>query len=73
VEDLDAELHIINSVLKTIRENVKISTKQSLGYYGLKGNKPWFAEEIIIIMKIIRSIESSPGAVVTRAKQNKWR
>jgi hypothetical protein len=27
---------------KTIRENIKISAEESLGYYELKKNKPWF-------------------------------
>jgi hypothetical protein len=29
---------------KTISENIKISAKESLGYYELKKNKPWFDE-----------------------------
>jgi hypothetical protein len=32
VEDLDAEVEI-NGVWETIRENMKISAKESLGYY----------------------------------------
>jgi hypothetical protein len=27
-----------------IRENIKISAKESLGYYELKKHKPWFDE-----------------------------
>jgi hypothetical protein len=38
-ENLDAEADI-NSVWENIRENIKISAKDSLGYYGLKKNKP---------------------------------
>jgi hypothetical protein len=30
--------------LETIRENIKISTKESLGYFELKKHKPWFDE-----------------------------
>jgi hypothetical protein len=30
--------------LETIRENIKISAKESLGYYELKKHKPWFDE-----------------------------
>jgi hypothetical protein len=26
----------------TIRDNIQISAKESLGYYGLKKHKPWF-------------------------------
>jgi hypothetical protein len=29
---------------ETIRENIKISAKESLGYYELKKHKPWFDE-----------------------------
>jgi hypothetical protein len=34
-EDLDSEVEI-NSASETIRENIKFSAKQSLGYYELK-------------------------------------
>jgi hypothetical protein len=43
LEDLDAEVEI-NSAWETIRENMKISAKESLGYYELKKHKPWFDE-----------------------------
>jgi hypothetical protein len=42
LEDVDAE--VINSVWETIRENIKISVKKSIGYYELKKHKPWFDE-----------------------------
>jgi hypothetical protein len=29
---------------KNIRQNIKISTRKSLGYYELKKNKAWFVE-----------------------------
>jgi hypothetical protein len=35
LEDLDAEVEI-NSAWETIRENIKISAKESLGYFELK-------------------------------------
>jgi hypothetical protein len=41
LEDLDAEVEI-NSVWEMIRENIKISAKESLGYCELKKHKPWF-------------------------------
>jgi hypothetical protein len=41
LEDLDAEVDI-NSAWETIRENIKISAKESLGYFKLKKHKPWF-------------------------------
>jgi hypothetical protein len=39
LEDLDAEVEI-NSAWETIRENIKISAKESLGYYEMKKHKP---------------------------------
>jgi hypothetical protein len=41
LEDLDAEVEI-NSAWETIRQNIKISAKESLGYLELKKHKPWF-------------------------------
>jgi hypothetical protein len=35
----------INSARETIREDTKISVKESLGYYELKKHKPCFDEE----------------------------
>jgi hypothetical protein len=34
----------VNKAWETIRDNIKISAKESLGYYELKKNKPWFDE-----------------------------
>jgi hypothetical protein len=42
--DLDTEEEI-NSAWEMIRENIKISVKQSLGYFELKKHKLWFDEE----------------------------
>jgi hypothetical protein len=43
LENLDVEVDI-NRVWETtrIRENIKISAKESLDYYELKKHKPWF-------------------------------
>jgi hypothetical protein len=41
LENLDTEVDIHRS-WETIRENLKISAKESLGYYELKKPKPWF-------------------------------
>jgi hypothetical protein len=41
LEDLDIEMEI-NSAWETIRENINVSAKESLGYYKLKKHKPWF-------------------------------
>jgi hypothetical protein len=43
MEDLHAEVES-NTNWKTIRENVKMSAKCSLGHYELKQHKPWFDE-----------------------------
>jgi hypothetical protein len=43
LEDLDAEVEI-NIAWETIRENIKTSAKESLGYFELKKHKPWFDE-----------------------------
>jgi hypothetical protein len=43
LEDLDAEVEI-NSPWETIRENIKITAKESLGHNELKKHKPWFNE-----------------------------
>jgi hypothetical protein len=34
----------INRAWETIRENIKISVNESLGYYDWKQHKPWFGE-----------------------------
>jgi hypothetical protein len=35
----------INNAWESIRENVKISAKDNLGYHKLKHNKPWFDDD----------------------------
>jgi hypothetical protein len=37
----------INMAWQNIKENIKISAKQSLGLYGLNKFKPWFNEEYL--------------------------
>jgi hypothetical protein len=43
LEDLDAEAEI-NSAWEMIRENIKMSAKENLGYCELEKHKPWFDE-----------------------------
>jgi hypothetical protein len=43
-ENLDYDVDI-NIAKETIRENIKISPKESLGSYELKQQKSWFYEE----------------------------
>jgi hypothetical protein len=44
LESLD-ESFDINNAWKSIRENIKTSAKENLGYQKLKHNKPWFDDE----------------------------
>jgi hypothetical protein len=44
LESLD-ESFDINSAWESIRENIKTSAKENLGYQKLKHNKPWFDDE----------------------------
>jgi hypothetical protein len=41
LKDLDAEVEI-NSAWEMISESIKISAKESLGYFEFKKYKPWF-------------------------------
>ncbi|PNF14117.1 hypothetical protein B7P43_G01057, partial [Cryptotermes secundus] len=43
LENLDTEVNV-NKAWETNRENIKISAKESLGYYEPKKHKPWFDE-----------------------------
>jgi hypothetical protein len=43
LDDFDAEAEI-NSDWETIREKIKISDKEILGYFELMNDKPWFDE-----------------------------
>jgi hypothetical protein len=43
LEDLDTVVEF-NSAWGTIREKLKITAKESLGYFELKKYKPWFDE-----------------------------
>jgi hypothetical protein len=41
VEDLETEVEIY-SAQEMIRSIIKVSAKESLGFYELKKHKPWF-------------------------------
>jgi hypothetical protein len=41
LESLDESFYI-NNAWESIRENIKTSTEENLGYQKLKHNKPWF-------------------------------
>jgi hypothetical protein len=41
----------VNKAWETIRGNVKISAKESLGYYQPKKNKSWFDEGCSILLE----------------------
>jgi hypothetical protein len=49
LEELDTEVEI-NSAWETIRENIKMSAKESVGYFELKKHKPWFEEGCSILL-----------------------
>jgi hypothetical protein len=49
LEDLDAEVEI-NSAWEMIRENIKVSARESLGYSELKKHKPWSDDESSILV-----------------------
>jgi hypothetical protein len=40
------DLENFNAELDINRENIKISSKEGLGYYELKKHKPWFDENV---------------------------
>jgi hypothetical protein len=40
MDDLDAEVEV-NSAWETIRENIKISARESQGYFELKKHNPY--------------------------------
>jgi hypothetical protein len=42
--NLDTEVDV-NWDWETIRENIKFSVKEGLGYYKFKNHKPWFDED----------------------------
>jgi hypothetical protein len=44
LEKTDESLDI-NSAWENIRENIKTSAKNNLGYHKIKHNKPWFDDE----------------------------
>jgi hypothetical protein len=43
MEDLDSEVEIY-TVWETVRENIKMSAKETVGYYEVKQHKPWSDE-----------------------------
>jgi hypothetical protein len=45
LEDLEAEVN-----WEAIRQNTKISAKESPGYFGLKKHTPWFDERCIKLL-----------------------
>jgi hypothetical protein len=59
----------VNKAWETIRENIKISAKESLGYYELKKHKPWFdkgCSELSDQMKLVKL------QWLQDSKRNKW-
>jgi hypothetical protein len=50
LENSDAEVDI-NKALETMREDIKISAKESLSYYELKKHKPWLDKGCLEILR----------------------
>jgi hypothetical protein len=46
IVNLDTEVDI-NKAWETIRENIKVSAKESLGYYELKKHKPMLGGSLV--------------------------
>jgi hypothetical protein len=44
LENLNADVDI-STAWESLRENINISAKESLGYYELKQHKSWFEKE----------------------------
>lgn len=42
MENLDSDDVDINRDWETVKENIKVSAQESLGYYELKQHKLWF-------------------------------
>jgi hypothetical protein len=42
LENLDNDDVGINTVRETLKDCIRVSAKESLGYYELKQHKPWF-------------------------------
>jgi hypothetical protein len=61
LENLDDDVDV-SRAWETIRENIKISVKASLGYYELKKHTPWFDEEC---SKLLDKKKTSQIALVT--------
>jgi hypothetical protein len=69
LESLDDDVDI-SRVWKTIRENIKISAKENLGYYKLKQHKPRVDEGCLILVD--QSKETNQTAIVKGFEPNKW-
>ncbi|KAJ4441755.1 hypothetical protein ANN_11613 [Periplaneta americana] len=49
-DEVEKELHV-NSAWKNIRDSIKISATQSIGYYETKKKKPWFDEDCCMVVE----------------------
>jgi hypothetical protein len=53
---MDAEVES-NSSWEKIRQNIKISAKDSLGYFEMKKHKPWFDEGCSKLLNKVKQIK----------------
>jgi hypothetical protein len=58
----------INIGFETIRENIKIVTKEEIGYYKFQKHGPWFSEGC---SKLLGQKKTNQTAVVTAFQRNK--
>jgi hypothetical protein len=57
LENSDTEVDV-NRAWETIRENIKISAKEGLGYYELKKHKPWLDEGCSKLLDQRKAVDS---------------
>jgi hypothetical protein len=57
----------INRAWENIKENIKISAKETLGLYELKQHKPWFDEECLCILDQRKQQKCSGYRISTKA------
>jgi hypothetical protein len=56
LENLD-ESFLINNAWESLRENIKTSAKDNLGYQKLKHNKPWFDDECSKLIDQLKQVK----------------
>jgi hypothetical protein len=47
----------VNRTWENIKENIKLSTKESLGLYELKQHRPWFYGEVLLFLVLMKKVK----------------